>query len=276
MQKGMPYPWLTCFRLSAAIALPALTLWCLAPKASAAEGTHQADPAVAPLLTPEAAEATLAPLAIASELPTRANIPGPTLAPPAFEALFSQAEEPATEEPAAPPPADEAAPGEVFSPLPASPEEAAPEPAAPEPAAIEEAAPPAGSAVPIPEERVIDALQYLDPDPNPLLIQTEPAEVEIVGTQPLSLEEAIELAYRNNPDLQVALLELEQSQAALREAQADNFPTVSVNGTLQGQNTTTGGSELVQTPGGGLAFESNSQEELGIGLTAQAEVVYNL
>jgi hypothetical protein len=84
--------------------------------------------------------------------------------------------------------------------------------------------------IPIPDERVLDDLQFLDPDPNPLLIQTQPEEVEIIGTQPLSLEEALALSYRNNPDLQVALLELEQREAALREAQAANFPTLSVNG----------------------------------------------
>jgi outer membrane protein TolC len=128
----------------------------------------------------------------------------------------------------------------------------------------------------IPEDRVRDELQFLDPDPNPLLIQTTPEEVEIIGTQPLTLEEAVELAYRNNPDLRVVLLELEQSQASLREVQAQLFPTVSVNGALQGQNTTDASTEVITTPGGGLAFETNSNEELGVGLSAGADVVYNV
>lgn len=128
----------------------------------------------------------------------------------------------------------------------------------------------------IPEGRVRDDLQFLDPDPNPLLIQTTPEEVEIIGTQPLTLEEAIELAYRNNPDLRVALLELEQSQAALQEARAELYPTVSVNGTLQGQNTTSSSTEVVPTPGGGLTFNTNTSEELGIGLSSGVDVVYNL
>ena len=183
-----------------------------------------------------------------------------------------------------------AAEADIFSQLPdADPEAPSEESATPDndvPEAIEEAAPlPLESTngstteadIPIPEERVLDDLQFLDPDPNPLLIQTQPEEVEIIGTQPITLEEALELSYRNNPDLQTALLELEQSEAGLREAQAANFPTVSVNGTLQGQNTTVAGdTELVPAPGGGFTFESDSNEELGISYSAQVDVAYNI
>lgn len=130
---------------------------------------------------------------------------------------------------------------------------------------------------PIPEERVLDELEYLDPDPNPLLFPTEPEEVEVIGVQPLTLEEAIELSYRNNPDLRVALLELERSQASLREARAALFPRVSINGNLQGQNTTTtGDSQVVPTPGGGFSFETSTSEELGISYSTQLDIVYNL
>lgn len=128
----------------------------------------------------------------------------------------------------------------------------------------------------IPQDRLQDSLESLDPDPNPLLIQTTPEEVEIIGTQPLTLEEAIELAYRNNPDLRVALLELEQSRAALREARAELYPTISVNGNLQAQNTTDASTEVVQTPGGGLGFETNTNEELGLALSGGVDVVYNI
>ncbi|MDB9526623.1 TolC family protein [Oscillatoria sp. CS-180] len=174
--------------------------------------------------------------------------------------------------------ADDTEEEDVFSPLPESEEDAdanedteledlsQPTPEAPDQSLNE--------AVPIPADRVLDELPYLDPDPNPLLIQTQPEEVEIIGVQPLSLEEAIELSYRNNPDLRVAVLELEQSQASLREAQADNFPTVSVNGNLQGQNVTTGGG-VTQTPGGGFSFDPTS-EELGVTTSAQVDVVYNV
>ncbi|MEM6716681.1 MAG: TolC family protein, partial [Cyanobacteria bacterium P01_C01_bin.147] len=106
---------------------------------------------------------------------------------------------------------------------------------------------------------------------------TTPEEIEIIGNQPLSLEQAIELAYRNNPDLRVVLLELEQSEAALREAQAANFPTVSVSGNLQGQNTTTNdGGGLTPTADGGFTFDTSTSEELGVSYSAQLDVVYNI
>lgn len=93
---------------------------------------------------------------------------------------------------------------------------------------------------------------YLQANPNPLEIQTQPEEVEIIGTQPLSLETAIDVAYRNNQDLQVALLTVQRSQDALREARAALFPTVDLQGTLQSGNTANvgdliTGSDNVQT-----------------------------
>lgn len=158
---------------------------------------------------------------------------------------------------------------EVFSPLPESDEDSETESEAPEAEVdLDEFNQPSGAgavhssgeSVPIPEERVLDELPYLDPDPNPLLIQTQPEEVEIIGLQPITLEEAVELSYRNNPDIQIALLELEQSQAALREAQADNLPTVSLNGVLQGQSSDTFFNE------GELAYSAS----------AEVDVIYNL
>ena len=154
---------------------------------------------------------------------------------------------------------------------------------------VEEATPsledvPTGEAVPIPVERVADELPYLDPDPNPLLIQTQPEEVEIIGQQPVTLEQAVEVAYRNNPELQIALLELEQSEAALREAQAALFPTVAVSGTLQAQNTTDQRS-ILQTDAndapvigadGNPAEILTTFEELGLAFSAQVQVNYAL
>ena len=123
------------------------------------------------------------------------------------------------------------------------------------------------SARPLPTERVVDPLEYLDPDPNPLLLQTRPAEVEIIGTQPLTLDEVIELAYRNNPDLRIALLELEQSQAVLREARAALLPTVTLSGTVQGQN-----AQNTSFGAGGL----NTTEELALATSGQVNVTYNI
>ncbi|MEH2313379.1 MAG: TolC family protein [Nostoc sp.] len=66
----------------------------------------------------------------------------------------------------------------------------------------------------------------LNPNSNPLQFPTKPEEVRIQQTVPISLAQALELAKRNNRDLQVALLQLERSRAALRESQAALFPTL--------------------------------------------------
>lgn len=69
---------------------------------------------------------------------------------------------------------------------------------------------------------------YLLSDPNPLYVPTRPEDAEIIGTQPITLEQALELARQNSRDLQTALLNLDGARADLREAQAERFPTLSV------------------------------------------------
>ncbi|MCG8362086.1 MAG: TolC family protein, partial [Pseudanabaenales cyanobacterium] len=94
---------------------------------------------------------------------------------------------------------------------------------------------------PPPNELTVEegaAPEYLNPDPNPLLFPTQPEEVDIIGAQPITLEQAIELAYRNNEDLQVALLQLDQSLSALRQAQAALFPTLNLTSDLTAQENT--------------------------------------
>mgnify|MGYP006272174297 CR=1 FL=1 len=78
-----------------------------------------------------------------------------------------------------------------------------------------------------------DPPDYLTPIPNPLLTPTQPEEVDILGTQPISLETAIELAYRNNQELQIALLQLERAQAGLQAELATRLPTVDLTAGLQ-------------------------------------------
>jgi outer membrane protein TolC len=82
---------------------------------------------------------------------------------------------------------------------------------------------------------------YLTPQANPLLTPTRPDEVEIIGTQPLSLETAIELAYRNSEDMRISLLQLERSQEGLRGEQALLYPTADLTGTLENTNETSFG-----------------------------------
>jgi len=75
------------------------------------------------------------------------------------------------------------------------------------------------------------APRYLNPNPNPLQFPTRPEEVRIQGTQPITLQQAFELARRNNRTLQSAELTLERDRAALREAEAALYPRV--NATAQ-------------------------------------------
>ena len=73
---------------------------------------------------------------------------------------------------------------------------------------------------------------YLNQNANPLQFPTKPEEVRLQGTQPITLAQALELARRNNRDLQVSLLQLKRSQAALRDAQAGLFPTLGLNASV--------------------------------------------
>ena len=95
---------------------------------------------------------------------------------------------------------------------------------------------------PAPSELTVEegsAPEYLNPAPNPLLFPTQPEEVEIIGTQPITLDQAIELAYRNNEDLQVSLLQLDQSRSALREAKAALYPNLNLNSSVTGRENLT-------------------------------------
>lgn len=85
---------------------------------------------------------------------------------------------------------------------------------------------------PIGPAKTGDAPDYLNPNPNPLYFPTQPEDVRLRGIQPITLEQALELAKRNNRDLQIAARQLERSQASLREAEADLYPSVTAQGSL--------------------------------------------
>lgn len=68
---------------------------------------------------------------------------------------------------------------------------------------------------------------FINPSTNPLQFPTKPEEVQVETTQPITLEQAIELARRNNQELQISRLQLEQSEFALQEALAAEFPSIS-------------------------------------------------
>ncbi len=108
---------------------------------------------------------------------------------------------------------------------------------------------------------------FLDPNGNPLQFPTVPEEVEIIETHPIALEEAIAQALRNNRQLEETRLTLERSQAQLREAKADLYPTLSVR------------SNLVRTNENGTREVNNdefSQDLNSTSLDGTVELNYNL
>jgi outer membrane protein TolC len=96
------------------------------------------------------------------------------------------------------------------------------------------------------------SVDRFNPNANPLQFPTKPQEVEIDKSQSITLEEAIEIALKNNKDLQAARIELKRAEDGLRASQGAELPTV--DGQLefnqQGQDT---------SPQGGDVFRHQSQ-----------------
>ncbi|EDX73311.1 outer membrane efflux protein [Coleofasciculus chthonoplastes PCC 7420] len=85
--------------------------------------------------------------------------------------------------------------------------------------------------------------ELLNPSANPLLFPTEVEEVQVQTTQPITLEQAIELARRNNQELQIARLQLERTEFALQEALAAEFPSISAIAEFIRTESETGGQQ---------------------------------
>ncbi|MBP5975261.1 TolC family protein [Brasilonema sp. CT11] len=73
---------------------------------------------------------------------------------------------------------------------------------------------------------------YLKANPNPLQFPTKSEEVRIQGTQPITLAQALEIARRNNQDLQISLLTVDRSRASVRQAQAALLPSAGLTAGL--------------------------------------------
>lgn len=76
------------------------------------------------------------------------------------------------------------------------------------------------------------APEYLNPGANPLLFPTQSQEVQVKAIEPITLEQALELAQRNSRDLQIARITLQRNQSTLREALAAEFPTAGLGATF--------------------------------------------
>ncbi len=129
----------------------------------------------------------------------------------------------------------------------------------------------------------IPAPSKLDPNPNPLQFPTKPEEVRLEPTEAISLQQALELARRNNRQLQAALLTLERSRANVREAQAEEYPNLSIQGGLTSRgsnvfsdannnnNGITGNDQLLQ-----LLNQSSNSDGSSTALSGTVELSYNV
>lgn len=66
----------------------------------------------------------------------------------------------------------------------------------------------------------------VNPSSNPLFFPTKPKEVKINNAQSVTLEQAIEIALKNNQDLKVARIQLQKSEAQLKAALAGQLPNL--------------------------------------------------
>ncbi|MEH2204992.1 MAG: TolC family protein [Nostoc sp.] len=115
--------------------------------------------------------------------------------------------------------------------------------------------------------------ENLIPNSNPLQFPTKAEEVRLQANQPITLAQALELARRNNHELQVSLLELERNKAALREAQAALLPTLGVSTDLTRSQSSS--SQLQDELNGRNGLLSN-QDQPSTSFSGQAQLSYNI
>ena len=96
------------------------------------------------------------------------------------------------------------------------------------------------------------------PTSAPLVVPTNPNQVKIERTQPITLQAALELANRNNRDIIQAKINVDRNRAILREAEAARLPTITASGSytfndsanarLNNLNSTFGASPTITQP----------------------------
>jgi len=113
----------------------------------------------------------------------------------------------------------------------------------------------------------------LNPSPNPLLYPTQAEEVKVQGTQTISLSQALELAKRNNNDLQVSVLQLQRSKSVLREAQAAFLPSVDLNANVENSRTVSDTLGVKRRQDAGLSVDDASSTTA---FTGTGQIRYDL
>ncbi|MGB3615749.1 MAG: TolC family protein [Elainellaceae cyanobacterium] len=123
-----------------------------------------------------------------------------------------------------------------------------------------------------PSALVQDVLEALRAPANPLFFPTNPETLELTETVPITLEQALQVSYRNSRELQTAQLQLEQSQAALREAQAQRLPTLSGNTSY----TRSSVNQFRQEAGDSPFFQGGNSSETSNAATGTLSLNYDL
>jgi outer membrane factor, OMF family len=85
-----------------------------------------------------------------------------------------------------------------------------------------------------PKPKPIDNPETIEESPNRLLYPTKPEEVETTES-PITLQQAIDLALKNNKEIQNARTTLQRSQAELDEANATLYPQLSTQTELRNE-----------------------------------------
>lgn len=122
---------------------------------------------------------------------------------------------------------------------------------------------------------VKNQLPEYSPTPHPsktdfISVLKNPEEVKLQELQSLTLEQTLEIAKQNNPEFQSALLKVKRSQAVLREAQAEWYPKVNINGVIE--NTRSASDELAVEKG----IAPPNTDEAVTQFTGQAEFRYSI
>jgi outer membrane protein TolC len=76
------------------------------------------------------------------------------------------------------------------------------------------------------------ATDGLQPPPNSLQLPTRSQDVKIRYQVPITLQEALDLAKRNNPQLRSTEFQVERTRAQLQEAQSENHPKLGLQGNV--------------------------------------------
>lgn len=83
----------------------------------------------------------------------------------------------------------------------------------------------------------------LNPNANPLLFPTAPNEVRTENEQAITLQQAVELALRNNKQLQQARLTVESSRKELQSVTASQYPTLEIQSSVSNSDSASGGAQ---------------------------------